>query len=108
MAPTTNVLPGHGFVFHFTPITGIDNTTSTQNLGLFSRAVGGNPTNSVFGVEFNIFRNEEFRDINDNHVGIDVNSLTSVNSSEAGYHVCGLHCFYWDIDSESKDLELEL
>lgn len=39
----------------------------------------------MFGVEFDVFRNEEFRDINDNHVGIDVNSLTSVNSTEAGY-----------------------
>ncbi|KAK9051702.1 hypothetical protein SSX86_028330 [Deinandra increscens subsp. villosa] len=57
-----------------------------QNLGLFSRAVDGNSSNHVFGVEFDVFRNEEFRDINDNHVGIDVNSLTSVNSSEAGYY----------------------
>ncbi|KAI3773451.1 hypothetical protein L1987_47980 [Smallanthus sonchifolius] len=108
MAPTTNVLPGHGFVFLFIPITAIDNTTSAQNLGLFSRVVDGNPTNRVFAVELNVFRNEEFRDINANHVGIDVNSLTFVNSSEAGYHVCGLHCFYSDIDSESQDLELEL
>ncbi|KAI3794062.1 hypothetical protein L1987_36687 [Smallanthus sonchifolius] len=86
MAPTTNVLPGHGLVFLFTPVTGIANTASAQNLGLFSRAVDGNPTNRVFGVEFDVFRNEEFRDINANHVGIDVNSLTSVNSSEAGYY----------------------
>ncbi|KAI3745540.1 hypothetical protein L1987_58654 [Smallanthus sonchifolius] len=86
MAPTTNVLPGHGLVFLFTPVTGIANTASAQNLGLFSRAVDGNRSNRVFGVEFDVFRNEEFRDINANHVGIDVNSLTSVNSSEAGYY----------------------
>ncbi|KVH96999.1 L-type lectin-domain containing receptor kinase VII.1 [Cynara cardunculus var. scolymus] len=86
MARTRNVLPGHGLVFLFTPVTGIRNTDAAQNLGLFSRTVDGNSSNHVFGVEFDVFRNEEFRDINDNHVGIDVNSLTSLNSSEAGYY----------------------
>lgn len=85
MAPKRKVLPGHGLVFLFTPVTGIRNANAAQNLGLFSRAVDGNSSNRVFGVEFDVFRNEEFRDINDNHVGIDVNSLTSVNSTEAGY-----------------------
>lgn len=86
MAPARNVLPGHGLVFLFTPVTGILNANAAQNLGLFSRTVDGNSSNHVFGVEFDVFRNEEFRDINDNHVGIDVNSLTSVNSTEAGYY----------------------
>ncbi|KAJ0836590.1 putative protein kinase RLK-Pelle-L-LEC family [Helianthus annuus] len=86
MAPSRNVLPGHGFVFIFTPVTGINDTSSAQNLGLFSRTVDGNSSNHVFGIEFDVFRNEEFRDINDNHVGIDLNSLTSVNASEAGYY----------------------
>ncbi|XP_023768842.1 L-type lectin-domain containing receptor kinase VII.1 [Lactuca sativa] len=86
MAPTTNVLPGHGLVFLFTPVTGIQNTAAAQNLGLFSRGVDGNSSNHVFGVEFDVFRNQEFEDINENHVGIDVNSLTSVNSTDAGYY----------------------
>lgn len=86
MVPKQNVLPGHGFVFLFTPVTGINNTNSAQNLGLFSRATDGNSSNHVFGVEFDVFRNEEFGDINDNHVGIDVNSLTSVISSEPVYY----------------------
>lgn len=89
MARTKNTLPGHGFVFLFTPVTGIQNTNAAQNLGLFSRSVDGNSSNHVFGVEFDVFRNEEFRDINENHVGIDVNSLTSVNSTEAGYYQDG-------------------
>ena len=28
----------------------------------------------------------EFRDIDDNHVGVDVNSLTSVQAASAGYY----------------------
>ncbi|KAD4982404.1 hypothetical protein R6Q59_002008 [Mikania micrantha] len=99
MAPTRNVLPGHGFVFIFTPVTGIANTNPAQNLGLFSRSVDGDSSNHVFGVEFDVFRNEEFRDIDANHVGIDVNSLTSVNSSAAGYYVDGQ-------DGEFRNLQL--
>ncbi|KAI7741539.1 hypothetical protein M8C21_019928 [Ambrosia artemisiifolia] len=83
MAPTRHVLPGHGFVFLFTPVTGIQNTNAAQNLGLFSRTVDGNINNHVFGVEFDVFRNEEFGDINDNHVGININSLRSVHAREA-------------------------
>ncbi|KAI7744548.1 hypothetical protein M8C21_022019 [Ambrosia artemisiifolia] len=98
MAPSKNVLPGHGFVFIFTPVTGIANTSSAQNLGLFSRTVDGLVSNHVFGIEFDVFRNEEFKDINDNHVGIDVNSLTSVNSSNAGY--------YDDVDGGFRVLKL--
>lgn len=32
-----------------------------------------------------MFKNEEFGDINDNHVGVDVDSLASVQAHEAGY-----------------------
>ncbi|KAL8228135.1 hypothetical protein R6Q57_015719 [Mikania cordata] len=99
MAPTRNVLPGHGFVFIFTPVTGIANTNPAQNLGLFSRSVDGESSNHVFGVEFDVFSNEEFKDIDANHVGIDVNSLTSVNASPAGYYVDGQ-------DEEFRNLQL--
>ncbi|GJS72199.1 RNA-directed DNA polymerase, eukaryota [Tanacetum coccineum] len=44
------------------------------------------PILEPFGVEFDVFRNKEFRDINDNHVGVDVNSLTSVNATAARYY----------------------
>ncbi|GJW58690.1 RNA-directed DNA polymerase, eukaryota, reverse transcriptase zinc-binding domain protein [Tanacetum coccineum] len=44
------------------------------------------PILEPFGVEFDVFRNEEFRDINDNHVGVDVNSLRSVNATAARYY----------------------
>ncbi|KZV37153.1 kinase [Dorcoceras hygrometricum] len=85
MAPYEGVLPGHGIVFLFVPHTGIQGTSSSQNLGLFNFSNNGLPSNHVFGVEFDVFMNQEFHDINDNHVGIDVNSLTSVIAYEAGY-----------------------
>ncbi|KAI6675086.1 hypothetical protein NL676_002992, partial [Syzygium grande] len=42
-------------------------------------------TNRIFAVEFDTIQNNEIHDINDNHVGIDVNGLGSVKSSPAGY-----------------------
>ncbi|KAG8490902.1 hypothetical protein CXB51_014080 [Gossypium anomalum] len=88
MAPSMNkdTLPGHGLVFIFTPNTGINGTTASQNLGLFNLSNNGDPTNHVFGVEFDVFANQEFDDIDDNHVGIDINSLTSTTSHTAGYY----------------------
>ncbi|CAL0309343.1 unnamed protein product [Lupinus luteus] len=94
MAPFENTLPGHGLVFIFTPVTGIQGTSSAQNLGLFNLTNNGNSSNHVFGVEFDVFMNQEFDDINGNHVGIDINSLTSFVSHDAGY---------WPDDRKSND-----
>ncbi|KAL6282330.1 hypothetical protein ACE6H2_013259 [Prunus campanulata] len=94
IAPYKNTLPGHGMVFIFTPVTGIEGTSSSQHLGLFNRTNDDTPSNHVFGVEFDVFKNEEFQDINDNHVGIDVNSLKSVKAHEAGY---------WPENSDGSD-----
>ncbi|XP_016499557.1 L-type lectin-domain containing receptor kinase VII.1-like [Nicotiana tabacum] len=86
MAPYRDRLPGHGIVFLFVPHTGIyRGSSSSQNLGFFNFTNNGNPDNHVFGVEFDVFKNQEFNDINNNHVGIDVNSLESVFAHEAGY-----------------------
>ncbi|KAK8575238.1 hypothetical protein V6N12_062914 [Hibiscus sabdariffa] len=87
MAPSRNkeILPGHGIVFIFAPSTGINGTSSSQHLGLFNLTNNGNPNNHVFGVEFDVFANQEFDDIDDNHVGIDINSLKSTSSHAAGY-----------------------
>ncbi|KAF8413872.1 hypothetical protein HHK36_001866 [Tetracentron sinense] len=80
-----NILPGHGLVFIFVPSTGIDGSSSAQHLGLFNRTNDGDSNNHVFGIEFDVFENQEFNDRSDNHVGIDVNSLTSVTAEDAGY-----------------------
>ncbi|XP_042026221.1 L-type lectin-domain containing receptor kinase VII.1-like isoform X2 [Salvia splendens] len=85
MAPYAGKLPGHGIVFLLVPHLGIDGATSAQHLGLFNFTNNGDPYNHVFGVEFDVFKNDEFGDINANHVGVDVNSLASVQSHEAGY-----------------------
>jgi len=44
-----------------------------------------NQTNHVVAVELDTIYTSEFNDINDKHVGIDINGLRSVKSTSAGY-----------------------
>ncbi|XP_022930797.1 probable L-type lectin-domain containing receptor kinase VII.2 [Cucurbita moschata] len=97
VTPQPNHLPGHGFAFLFTPSTGINGTSSAQNLGLFNFTTNGNPNNHVFAIEFDSFQNQEFNDSNDNHVGVDLNSLESTASSTAGF---------WNEHGEFKELRI--
>lgn len=85
MAPYAGRLPGHGIVFLFAPREGIQYTTAIQHLGFLNLTNDGDPNNHLFGVEFDVFANQEFADINDNHVGVNVNSLRSVIAHDAGY-----------------------
>ncbi|CAK8536415.1 unnamed protein product [Lathyrus sativus] len=86
VAPVKNFIAGHALAFIFTPSRGLNGTTSAEYNGLFNLTNEGNPNNHVLGIEFDIVRNEEeFNDINDNHVGVDINSLKSLTSHEAGY-----------------------
>lgn len=85
ITPYKDSLPGHGFVLIFAPSTGIPGASSSQHLGFLNSTNDGNPNNHAFGIEFDVFQNQEFGDINDNHVGVNVNSLTSLVSYKAGY-----------------------
>ncbi|KAK7373767.1 hypothetical protein VNO80_07187 [Phaseolus coccineus] len=82
-------LSGHGIVFVVSPTKGLPNSLPSQFLGLFDDTNNGNSGNHVFGVELDTILNTEFDDINDNHVGIDVNGLKSVKSVAAGYYSDG-------------------
>ncbi|KAK7292932.1 hypothetical protein RJT34_15790 [Clitoria ternatea] len=78
-------LGGDGIVFVISPTKGLPNPLPSQYLGLFNEINNGNKSNHVFGVELDTIQNSEFGDINDNHVGIDINELKSVKSAPAGY-----------------------
>jgi len=85
MAPSKNVLPGHGLVFLFVPFTGIEGASAAQHLGFLNLTNDRSPNNHMLGIEFDVFSNQEFNDMNANHVGLDVNSLTSIAAADAGY-----------------------
>ncbi|OEL28353.1 L-type lectin-domain containing receptor kinase IX.1 [Dichanthelium oligosanthes] len=57
------------------------------NLGLFSESNRFNATGDgrVVAVEFDTFRNPDWDNTSNQHVGIDVNSIRSVNSTDTGF-----------------------
>ncbi|KAM0852103.1 hypothetical protein ACQ4PT_051975 [Festuca glaucescens] len=64
----------------------LSTATAQQYLGMFNASNNGDRRNHVFAVELDTMRNTEFEDMNDNHVGIDVNSLNSSAAATAGYY----------------------
>ncbi|OIW06015.1 hypothetical protein TanjilG_11702 [Lupinus angustifolius] len=87
IAPVKDLPTAHGFAFMFLPVMDITGTLSGNYLGLINRSTLGNSSNHVFAIEFDDFRNEEFNEINDNHVGVDLNSMISLYSEPAGFWV---------------------
>ncbi|KAI9112175.1 hypothetical protein K1719_016698 [Acacia pycnantha] len=83
--PVFYKLGGHGLAF--TIATSKDpKGLPSQYLGLLNSSDVGNLSNHLFAVEFDTVQDFEFGDINDNHVGIDINSLASNKSETAGYY----------------------
>ncbi|XP_027119801.2 L-type lectin-domain containing receptor kinase IV.1-like [Coffea arabica] len=56
-----------------------------ETLGLFDTPDNGSQNNHVFAVELDTFQNQDYDDINANHVGIDINSVRSKASRPASY-----------------------
>lgn len=78
-------LGGHGLAF--TIATSKDlKALPSQYLGLLNSSDIGNFSNHLLAVEFDTVQDFEFGDKNDNHVGIDINSLVSNASETAGYY----------------------
>ncbi|KAJ9185241.1 hypothetical protein P3X46_004898 [Hevea brasiliensis] len=86
IVPEIASISGHGIAFVIAPTKGLRGSLPSQYLGLFNKTNNGNDTNHVFAVELDTIYSSEFDDINDNHVGIDINGLTSEESAPAGYH----------------------
>ncbi|KAK8273305.1 hypothetical protein V6Z11_D11G399600 [Gossypium hirsutum] len=76
---------GDGFAFIITPSKNLK-ASSGQYLGMLNAADPGNLSNHLVGIEFDTVQNLEFKDIDDNHVGIDINRLVSNASVAAGYY----------------------
>ncbi|EOA20111.1 hypothetical protein CARUB_v10000390mg [Capsella rubella] len=75
----------HGMAFVVAPSPSLPFASPLQYLGLFNVSNNGKDSNHVFAVEFDTIMNIEFNETDNNHVGIDINSLNSVKTSPAGY-----------------------
>uniref|UniRef100_A0ACD5Z4C9 Uncharacterized protein n=1 Tax=Avena sativa TaxID=4498 RepID=A0ACD5Z4C9_AVESA len=82
-------MSAHGIVFVVAPTTDFSAALASQYLGLVNVENNGDENNHIFAVELDTLQQDEFRDINDNHVGVDINGLVSLQSSNAGYYLGG-------------------
>ncbi|CAN6181143.1 unnamed protein product [Urochloa humidicola] len=76
----------HGIAFTVAPSTDFSSALAAQYMGLANIDDNGNATNSFFAAEIDTMQNVEFQDINNNHIGIDINGLRSVAAHIAGYY----------------------
>ncbi|XP_019702534.1 L-type lectin-domain containing receptor kinase S.4 [Elaeis guineensis] len=86
IVPEYPTLGGHGLAFVISPTKELKGALPSQYLGLMNAADVGNFSNHLFAVEFDTVQDFEFGDINDNHIGIDINSLVSNASVAAAYY----------------------
>ncbi|KAI3992242.1 hypothetical protein MKX01_029963 [Papaver californicum] len=82
-------ISGQGMAFVIAPQRSLPGAFTHQFLGLFNDTNNGNSTNHVFAVELDTISNVEFDTVGGPHVGIDINSLNSVNSTSPGYFING-------------------
>lgn len=81
-----NNLSSHGLAMFISPGKNFSAATPVGYLGLFNVQNDGNGTNHVFALELDTYLNSEFQDINNNHIGININGLHSVQSHVAGFY----------------------
>ncbi|XP_037492722.1 putative L-type lectin-domain containing receptor kinase I.1 [Jatropha curcas] len=91
-------LGGHGFTFTISPSIELTGGEPIQYFGLFNSTTIGLSSNHIFAVEFDTILTPDFRDIDNNHIGVDVNGLISNVSASAAY--------YSEEERENKSLEL--
>ncbi|CAA7393737.1 unnamed protein product [Spirodela intermedia] len=85
IVPDNKGIGGHGIAFVISPTKDFRGATSNQYFGIFNKSSSRDEVNHIFAVELDTIHNRDMEDINDNHVGIDINSYISFNSSPAGY-----------------------
>ncbi|KAF5941138.1 hypothetical protein HYC85_022305 [Camellia sinensis] len=78
-------LGDHGLAFVVSPSIELQGALPFQYLGIFNNTNTGLSSNHIVAVELDTVQDFEFEDIDDNHVGIDINSLVSIKSASAGY-----------------------
>ncbi|GJM90956.1 hypothetical protein PR202_ga07286 [Eleusine coracana subsp. coracana] len=91
-------LGGHGIALIVAPRKDFPSGIASQYMGFLNKTSNGNACNHIFAVELDTILNPDFHDLDNNHVGVDINNLTSVEAATAGY--------YDDVTGEFRSLTL--
>ncbi|KAK7813532.1 l-type lectin-domain containing receptor kinase i.8 [Quercus suber] len=98
IVPETPSKGGHGIAFAISPSWKFTNVVASNYLGLLNASNNGLSTNHLLAIELDTIMGQEFQDKDNNHVGINVNSLKSIESATATYFS----------DQEGKNISMEL
>ncbi|KAG6762191.1 hypothetical protein POTOM_032682 [Populus tomentosa] len=98
MVPELPTLGGHGMAFTISPSVNFTGDLAAQYFGILNSTSNGLPSNHLLAVELDALQSLDLKDINDNHVGIDVNSLISIESAPVTY--------FSDEEKKNKSLNL--
>jgi serine/threonine protein kinase len=98
MVPQLPKIGGHGILFTISPKKDFTNSTAYPLLGLFNFATIGKASNHILAIEIDAVQNRDVGDIDNNHVGIDLNSLQSIEAATAKYFS----------NKDGKNISLEL
>ncbi|XP_038889187.1 probable L-type lectin-domain containing receptor kinase VI.1 [Benincasa hispida] len=92
---------GHGLAFTLAPSTNFDGAESGHFLGLFNPVNNGNTSNHIIAVEFDTVNGHgEARNSRGNHIGVNINGVSSVASRPAA------SSYYID-DEMLKEIEID-
>lgn len=90
-------LGGHGLAFTLSTSNELPGAFPRKYLGLLNTTVAGSFSYHIFSVEFDTHKDYDFFDINDNHVGVNINSMISNKSVPAAHFL---------LNSEKEELDL--
>ncbi|KAH7665050.1 Non-specific serine/threonine protein kinase protein [Dioscorea alata] len=83
--PEYQTLGSAGFTFVLSPSKSLTKASTDYLLGIINMTNNGNASNHILAVEFDTWDSPQAEDINDNHVGIDINNIISNYSTPAGF-----------------------
>jgi hypothetical protein len=86
-------LSSPGLAFVVSKSDNFSTALQSQYMGLANAANNGNASNHFLAVELDTIVNAEFGDMSGNHVGIDVDGLSSLVADNAGYYEDGTGAF---------------
>ncbi|KAK4731179.1 hypothetical protein R3W88_024167 [Solanum pinnatisectum] len=90
IVPLEKTSGGFGFAFTLSPSPGFPGAQSDHFLGVLNNTNNRKDTNHIFMVEFDtVDGHDEGVDTDGNHIGININSMTSIASQPANYYVNG-------------------